>query len=346
MNFTLLSRAVICSLWVSFSASAQQGAGWNEMFLTDTSDYVFYRDASAANSGYPASHLFDGDVSTCWVCGGRAGQDISVLFVRLPESGPFVLNVFAGYGKSRDLFFKNARPASLALSLYAAVNPDGYVTEQGALYVTKRYPRDRIVTIADTFGVQTLQFNLVTDDVSRFRADVRARYDREYTIPKADSCLILGITIGATVPGTRYSDVCISELFFNDRLVSAARNAPAIQNLYLNTAEDTLLMDTDRLSRIPLYGDPGAVLSIAESASHSRWAILMSMPREAEGRVETVYRLVDCAARSDCTRALERCSGDYTSGMALSFKTDTSGRLYAVYETPHLRQRRIELLPR
>ena len=72
-------------------------------------------------------------------------------------------------------------------------------------------------------------------------------YKKSFSQPMADSGLILKINILSFYPGTKYRDVCISEIFFNDCFVPRKKNtADHISKIYTNKNENALLLDKPR----------------------------------------------------------------------------------------------------
>jgi len=106
---------------------AQSPPAWIEISLLDTIPYARFGTDHISDNRYPPSACFDADITTCWVNG--TGTDSSLLYVRLPERDNLILNLFAGYGKSKKLYELNSRPKSIRLSVLAAVSPDGFVSD-------------------------------------------------------------------------------------------------------------------------------------------------------------------------------------------------------------------------
>ncbi|MBN2688172.1 MAG: hypothetical protein JXR85_08330 [Deltaproteobacteria bacterium] len=339
---------ILCSLCVCLFISSPCGAqspppGWVEISLVDTIPYVQFGTDHIADKRYPPSACFDADIATCWVC-GTTGTDTSSLYLRLPERDNLVVNLFAGYGKNKKLYEMNARPKSIRLSVFAAVNPEGFVSENAVLYKAMRFSETRTVHISGGFGVQSMPLDFAPQDVAEFKNRVFRQYDKNFKIPRADSCLILKIEMMDIRPGSRYKDICISEIYFNDCLLSpeAKRRSP-VKSVYLNRAENELLVDDADDRGISVYRDMASVLQIVDISPDNRWAVVISMPAEIEGRAETTYLLFNLLSRKQMGSLLEKQTGNYLSGNEMYMKTTEQGRVYLHYSGTDFEFHNVEL---
>ena len=123
--------------------SAQNNLNWIDITLVDTIKYTSFEVSNLANHKYPASNLFDAKLNTCWVSSNNKTKKSS-LYLKLPESEKIIINIFSGYGKSKSLHSQNARPKKLKFTIFAAVNPDGYVSEIGAQYKAIQFQQEHI----------------------------------------------------------------------------------------------------------------------------------------------------------------------------------------------------------
>ena len=125
------------------------------------------------NQTYPASQAVDGDIKTCWV-EGHPGYGINeglyLEFDDVYELHGF--NIWTGYQKSEDLFYKNCRPISVL------VRSEG---GGGAGY-------KEIHELKDAMGRQTINL----------KRSFKAR--------------TIMITIMKVAPGSKFEDTCISEV--------------------------------------------------------------------------------------------------------------------------------------
>ncbi len=212
-------------------ACGQKLAKWEEIFLWDLGDKQKYIDYSVSGispydtdlkvNQYSPINLFDADFKTCFVCCQAKEISKNALFLKLSKNRSAVLNIFSGYGKNKTLYTENARPKKLKFSVYAAINPEAHVSELGVMYKAIKFPREQIVELPDVFGVKSIPLDFAQDDLSNFLNKISKTYNADFEIPKAENCLILKIEIEEIYFGSKYEDVCISELFFNDRLSSS-----------------------------------------------------------------------------------------------------------------------------
>lgn len=115
---------------------------------------------------YVASNLSDGDWNTAWVegsSGSGAGQSVTASGGKATVS---CLELVAGYGKSTDIYYKNARPKQVSL-----------ITDSGEVVAQ--------VTLADSYRVvQSISFPAVS------ASSITLRIDSVYEGNKYDDCAI------------------------------------------------------------------------------------------------------------------------------------------------------------
>ncbi len=118
---------------------------------------------------YVAGNLSDGDWSTAWVegsSGSGAGQSVTMSRVSGSKASVSCLELVAGYGKSTDIYYKNARPKQVSL-----IADSGEVVAQ--------------VTLADSYRVvQSISFPAVST------SSITLRIDSVYEGNKYDDCAI------------------------------------------------------------------------------------------------------------------------------------------------------------
>lgn len=218
------------------------------------------------------------------------------------------------------------------MSVYAAINPDGYASQYTMLYKAVKFQKEQTIELVDSFAVRSVSLDFPRKDLDYFKQKVFLSYDSTFTIPKSETALILKIEILETYPGSKYDDVCISELFFNDCFIAPqSQTANPIEKLYLNDAENALLLDDGVQQGALIYTDPSSVLQILEVSDNKKWAILLAMPAEIEGRAETTYLLFDLANKAMLNKQLEKYAGNYLAGNEIYFETDENGRIYLSY---------------
>ncbi len=334
---------VVIGSYTLATACSRQKEDIVDIFLNDAGTYTRISEKEIYNEKYPPANLFDARLNTCWVSGSAKDKKKLSIFIKLPESGDIILNIFPGYGKSKKLFEENARPKKLIFSILAAVNPDGYVTEEGALYKTKGSGQSQVVDVEDRFGVQSFPLSFDKKALSELKAGLLKYFHDHFEAPVADTCFILKVEIAEIYPGTKYDDICLSEIFFNDRFVTADPLPPSrIGRIYLNTDENKLLADIGGEKGVAIFSDTTAVLQIIEQSKNKKWAILISMPAEAGERAETTYLLADLLNKKIVNRQLEKCTG-YPAGSELFFEDGNGGEQYAVFTTPEGADKKIAL---
>jgi len=250
------------------------------------------------------------------------------------DNNKVYVNIFSGYGKSQELFYKNARPKIIRLSVYATVHPDGgFVSEIADVYVGLKYPREQIVTLVDTFGIQTIELDFSRKELNEFSKKVYQQARSHFGQPILDSCFFVKIDILESLPGTKYDDICISELFLTGEECTLNSSTPLtpIKKVYLNQAENSLLADDKQNQGMVIYHDPQSVLQLIDISTDNKWAIVISMPANVEGRTETYYQLVNITDRKIVNDEIEECTGNYLSGSELAFETNTNGQLILKY---------------
>lgn len=322
---------IILNTGITMGVSAQPGIKPEEIKLFDTSDYTSFYVDRIYSDRYPPSNLFDGDFKTCWVNGSEKRKHNSILYFRIPELNDLKMNIFSGYGKTRTLYYQNARPAKIRLTLYAAMNPEGYVTENAILYKAYPFPREQVIVLADSFGIQTASLNLPEKEIATFKRRVYHCYDSASAHPIADTCLIGKLEVLESNAGTKYTDICISEIFFHDRFVSyKPKSYPQIKKVYENLEQNALLLDdTEKRGKV-VFRDTSQVVHLMQVSPDKRWAILLTQPAKIQGRVETTYHLVDLVNKEIVNKRIESITGvDVSMGMV--FETPDEGNLYLDY---------------
>jgi len=321
---------IVIAIYTATNGWAQPESEW-ESFALNVAAYD-YEDMPV--DPYPESNLFDGEIKTCWVCGSYINNNPAGTYVKMPPNDKVYLNIFTGYGKSRELFYKNARPKKIRLSVYATVHPEGYVTEIADGYEGLKYPREQIITLVDSFGIQTIELDFSRKELNEFSKQVYRQARSFFGPPLLDSCLIVKIDVLESLPGTKYDDICISELFLTgeDCTLNSSTPSTTIKNVYINQAENSLLADDNQNQGMVIYHDPQSVLQLIDVSADNKWAIVISMPAElGEGRVETYYQLINIPDRKTVNNEIEECRTNYLPGSELFFETYTGGQLMLKY---------------
>ena len=323
---------------------AQTEKPWVDISLNSTNQYIAYSVGGVNNKKYPPQNLFDSKLHTCWVSGTSEKDNISCLYLKLPDLNSLTINIFPGYGKSKALFYQNARPKKLKFTIYAAINPEGYVSEISTLYKAIKTPYTQIVDVSDSFNIQSFKLTVSEKDIAEFKEKAQKQYNNEFNIPQSHACLILKMEIINIYEGSKYNDICISEVFFNDCLIAFhPTSTKAINNLYLNESENALLADDENNKEIVIYSDTLSVLQIIEISKDKRWAIILSMPAAIEGRTATNYLLFDIINKKKVTPRIEEIAEGYSCGDPIFFEQGMNDTLYLIYTNKEGRYSKIKL---
>ena len=299
-------------LFVSFdSALANNTKEMQKIYLLDKNNfnsYVEYSSGDITNFNnpeklgkYPPPNLFDGSLETCWVSGKINGKNHGILYIKIPNEIPLdklILNIFSGYGKSKSLYYANARPKRIGISIYSAYNPKGYVSEIATKYFIKKYSVEKEIILNDTFGVQSFPLNLNKKKLMDFQNETLKGSKLKFKIANIGikSAFILKLEITDIYKGNRYDDICISEIFFNNRFVTSnlGKNN-RIENVYIKNG-NILTADFAGNGIVTVYKDTSSVFTTVDWEKYSNWAILHSVKNDAVGknsRIEESYLLVD-----------------------------------------------------
>ena len=304
-----------------------------DSYLGEYNRYVDYYSSDVKGASnyhkmnkYSSDNLFDGNFNTCWVAGSYKTKSYDTLYVSIPKEidlDKVILNIFSGYGKSKTLYYQNARPKKIKISLYAAYNPEGYATEVVAKYFIKKYSA-MIIELKDTVGVQSFplklnkqklidfQKNNVSEAISSAKS-LAKRFlgDENSAIKIRDTSFVLKIEILDVYQGTKYDDVCISELFFNNRLVTHSRlKDNKVVNVYIKN-DHTLLADYANEKAVVIYQDTSSTFTMIDWLQNTNFAILHYVKNDevGPGRTEEHYSLIDLKNKNIVDKEFARCTG-------------------------------------
>lgn len=351
--YKTLAAVLFLVLWLTYPSKAQE-TKTGELFLLQKDGFNSYAEFisddlkdffnPAAGNAYPSTNLFDGDFKSCWVCNSSKTAKNATLYVCLPEkiaTDKLILNIFSGYGKSKKLFVANARPKKIKLSLYAAFQPDGFSTETANLYFVKKYPLHKTITLADTFAVQSFALTFDKKSLQKFQKEALtqaksfsgANYNKmkgDNAEPKSFSpAFILKLEVSDIYKGTKYQDVCISELFFNDRFVTPYPDGyKKISGIDIKN-DNTLIANIGDKKSIVIYKDTSSVFTFADWPKNTNWLILHYVENKATGesmRTEEQYLLFDLKNRKAVNTEFEKYTGN--SLMFQVLETGKSGKVF------------------
>lgn len=175
---------------------------------------------SGAQANYPAANLSDGDLSTAWVATGNGvGATIDIDFAKPRRVSD--LGFYNGYDKSASLWAANSRVKRLLLEVTRA---DGYCDDPVEIDVSDWDARYYLLRDDPIPRFGDLSLMTITD-LSRML------YGRMTGVDEDGICLFdqvpfdseavshIRLTILEVTPGTKYSDLCISDIVVLDGFV-------------------------------------------------------------------------------------------------------------------------------
>ncbi len=330
-NLFLFVFIVLTGSLFSFKSLAQEKTEIQKVYLLDKNDFNPYLEFYSTDitdyfnpekSGkYPSTNLFDGNLKTCWVAGLTEQKNNPVLFIKVPGNIPadkLIFNIFSGYGKTRSLYYKNARPRKIKISLFSAFSPEGFSTEVASLYFIQKYSESKTVELADTFGVQSFNLNLNNAALSEFqkrsfnacRSVAAKELQTGNDTIRFTPAFILKIETEDIYKGSKYNDVCISEIFFNDRFVTAyPRKYRQVDTVYIKN-DNTLIADYAGEKGVVIVRDTAVVYTLVYHPRYSNWAILSFADGDSSPRVEEHYLLIDLKNRQITDeKTFKKCTG-------------------------------------
>lgn len=172
---------------------------------------------SGAQANYPATNMTDGDPTTAWVAPGNGvGATIDIDFPKPRRVSD--IGFYNGYHKSAALWGANSRIKRLRLEITRA---DGYRDEpvevdvsnwDPVFYVLKEEPIARFGDIS-LLAITNLSRQLYGRETG-VDPDGIILYDK---VPfSSENISHIKITVLATTPGTKYQDLCISDIVVLD----------------------------------------------------------------------------------------------------------------------------------
>lgn len=306
-------------------------------------------------SKYPSINLFDGNFKTCWVVNGNGKN--AELFLKLPDFNietdknsnednvsttksedynySFILNIFSGYSKSEDLFFKNSRPKVIELSFYYG---EGFYSETGMGLYALKLKQKVIIDIKDIFDIQSFKINLANINFKQLKETMDKVYkNSEPDIENRDiHTLLVKLKVIDVYKGSKYDDICISEIFLNnvfeyfDKSVESVNNNQNskqnnfkinkkelnnIKNVFVGKNNHDLIVEFND-KYIIRYKSESSIIQLVDISKDKRWIIIIEIPEEnVSGHVETKYSLIDLLTGKKVNSIFKKYTGiDITIG--------------------------------
>ena len=162
----------------------------------------------------------DGDLATAWVApGDGVGATVEIVFPQPRRVSDIVL--WNGYHKSASLWSSNSRIKRLRLEVTRA---DGYKDEPLETDLTDWSYGSYTLCEEDApaFGRASV---LIVSDLNRslygreLGADEDGIYQYDKVSEEADRVASIRLTVLEVVPGTRYKDLCLSDLVVLDGFI-------------------------------------------------------------------------------------------------------------------------------
>lgn len=138
-----------------------------------------------------------------------------------------------------------------------------------------------------------------------------------------------------------YSDTAVDSLEHSDD-IDSIEFSEVIEGVYVDKSEHSLIIDSGSFTSCA-YRDTTSVLQLIEVTKDFKWAILISMPAEVDGRAETTYLLIDIENRDMYNGILEKIAENYISGSEIYFNTFKNGKTYLTYSDKNGKDLTIEL---
>lgn len=177
-------------------------------------------------STFTSEKSYDQDPKTAW-CEGADGDGLQE--VLLADAGVLEslskdeqkIEIWAGYGKSKEIFEANNRPRKVKILVVAELSFGNFTPDVYVLIPLK----ERIVELKDINGFQDISIPGFSDPVSRNpeAIDEKKRFGLKFKAKNSDKYLyentpwispryLLAIQILSVYPGQKFKDTCISEI--------------------------------------------------------------------------------------------------------------------------------------
>ena len=180
-------------------------------------------NVSGAQDKYPGSNLQDGSLETAWVApGDGVGASVEIVFPQPRRVSDIAF--YNGYHKSASLWSSNSRIKRMRVEVTRA---DGYVEFwESDLSEDAEWWSGHSYTLyesrAQRFGAVTLQ-SITNIEREMYGRETGIDEDGVYQYDKvpadAEKVSRIRLTVLETVPGTKYKDLCLSELSVLDGFV-------------------------------------------------------------------------------------------------------------------------------
>ena len=266
---------IFISLILGFNSKAQLEV--NDTLLMAFSHDVFWSASSElemdiyADFGkYGSTNLSDNDSTSCWAEGSDSDGIGEYIWMTVPEN-TVGFRVRNGYQKNEAIYYANNRPKKLELTLYAAYEPSGYVTESHNGFFISEPLASSLAVLNDRLGFQEMKTNFNWPDIEE-------ELSHDITFDKDQ--FIIKIKILEVYKGNKWNDACISDI----NIVEKA--------YYDITSDEHGLIKVTEQKTDTLFYNEETIYQVVELSLDIKWIIFILMPSDIENsRVETIYKL-------------------------------------------------------
>jgi hypothetical protein len=214
------------------------------------------------------------------------------------------------------------------------------------LYIIKKYSDTRNLELTDTFSVQSFPLNIDTADLAdfqenslkdchSFKGDIYDKLKSGNGTVTFTPAVIVKIETEDVYRGSKYDDICMSELFFNDRFITnyPDRYSP-VDSVYIED-DNTVKVDCASEKSVVIVKDTTAVYTGIYHPEHSNWAVLSYVSNDETGkgsRTEELYSLIDLKNRKVIDNTIfNKCTGSFLSSPLI--EKDGNGKVVLdIYE--------------
>lgn len=250
---------------------AAMPAQWRDITLQHNGDGVFFAASSTLESAganhYGPDNLFDDNPNTCW-CEGKPDDGIGEAIFVAVEKGSPALFFRNGYTKRADLFEKNNRIRTFAATLFQVDTAPPQPLSNPVRLRAKPVAGPFSLTLADQMAVQrvALPFDWQLLPAVASEPGAPASDDSETLSPFR---YVLQLGIADIYSGSRYNDTCLSDMWLTEKT----------ERIYVNDAEDAVLLDTNMRKGVILVQDETAVFRLLDQTPDRKWLIAYKTPR-------------------------------------------------------------------
>ena len=215
------AQPVAARFYRNYSATTSEYPSWGDPLkncAVPSSDYRL--SVSGAQDKYPAANMQDGDLTTAWVAPGNGvGATVEIVFPQPRRISDIVL--WNGYHKSASLWSANSRIKLLRMEVTRA---DGYKDEPVEIDLTD-WSFARYTFCEETAPAFGRASAIKVTDLYRSLNGRELGSDEDGIIlydkvsEDAEKVASIRLTVLEVEPGTKYKDLCVSDLVVLDGFI-------------------------------------------------------------------------------------------------------------------------------